>query len=75
MSVCVNHDLLRVLEQIALYWAEGERPLDKVLKFKYRTNLDEEGLGTDNELYISVDALKSEMSALHAKMSSEVLPS
>ena len=30
---------------IAAYWAEDERVLEKVLKFKYASNLEEEGLG------------------------------
>lgn len=30
---------------IVAYWAEDERVLENVLKFKYTSNLEEEGLG------------------------------
>ena len=62
------------IPEIASYWRDDEKTLNNVLKYKYKSNLDEEGLGTDCELLINVDVLKTEMEALNAKMSPNVIP-
>jgi hypothetical protein len=53
--------MLPMVGEIADYWGDDERTLDRMLLEKYHSNLELEGLGAVGELTVHVDDLQDEM--------------
>lgn len=51
------------VEEIATQWEINEEMLEQVLMKKYRTNLDQSGLGKTGEAIVNVERLRREMKA------------